>query len=61
VDELYDLENDPWELVNRVEYPVYSSILKQLRGRMAKWMKESGDPLISHPWGKVQLLKGRKL
>ena len=44
-DELYDLEADPHELVNRVEDPSYSGLRDELRGRLIAWMIETDDPL----------------
>jgi arylsulfatase A-like enzyme len=44
-DELYDLEADPYELVNRVEDPAYAGLRAELRGRLRAWMIETDDPL----------------
>jgi arylsulfatase A-like enzyme len=44
-DELYDLEADPHELVNRVDDPEYSGRRDELRGRLKAWMIETDDPL----------------
>jgi arylsulfatase A-like enzyme len=44
-DELYDLETDPHELVNRVGDPDYAEFRDDLRGRLVAWMIDTGDPL----------------
>jgi arylsulfatase A-like enzyme len=44
-DELYDLEADPHELVNRVGDPDYAGLRDELRGRLGAWMIDTGDPL----------------
>jgi arylsulfatase A-like enzyme len=41
-DELYDLEADPNETVNRIDDPGCSEKLRELREDMAEWMKETG-------------------
>ena len=42
-DELYDLSSDPGEEKNRIEDPVLSSVLKDLRGRTARFLLETAD------------------
>jgi arylsulfatase A-like enzyme len=44
-DELYDLEADPAELVNRDGDPAYTGLRAELRGRLRTWMIETDDPL----------------
>lgn len=44
-DELYDLEADPHELLNRIEEPGYSGLRGELRGRLLRWMIDTDDPL----------------
>lgn len=44
-DELYDLGQDPHELVNQIDSPAYAEIAEQGRQRLLKWMEDSGDPL----------------
>jgi arylsulfatase A-like enzyme len=36
-DELYDLENDPWELRNVVEEPAHAVVLAEMQLRLADW------------------------
>jgi arylsulfatase A-like enzyme len=44
-DELYDLEVDPHELVNRDGDPAYGALRTELRSRLGAWMIETHDPL----------------
>ncbi|MBA3778472.1 MAG: sulfatase-like hydrolase/transferase [Chloroflexi bacterium] len=44
-DELYDLEADPHELVNRVADPSYAAMRQDLRSRLRDWMIATDDPL----------------
>ncbi|MDQ3812357.1 MAG: sulfatase atsG, partial [Armatimonadota bacterium] len=41
--ELYDLQNDPFELKNLAEQPDQKSNLTRLRAALDAWMKEQGD------------------
>ena len=43
-DELYDLNNDPGEMVNLIDDEEYDSVGDELRARLLKWMKETKDP-----------------
>lgn len=42
-DELYDLEQDPRELDNRIDDPGYASILNRLKDRINTWYMETCD------------------
>jgi len=42
-EELYDIAADPWQLKNLAGDPRHADRLKQMRGRLAEWMKEQGD------------------
>ncbi len=42
-EELYDLETDPHELANLADDPAHRSTLKDMRSRLARWEKETGD------------------
>lgn len=42
-EELYDIENDPYEIHNLAASPEHQQILKQLRGQVAEWIKRSND------------------
>ena len=42
-EELYDLENDPYELHNLAGDPRYQDVLRELRGALERWMEETND------------------
>lgn len=42
-EELYDLQNDPWEQHNLASLPANAETLKKYRGLLEDWMKEQGD------------------
>ncbi len=42
-DELYDLANDPWELVNVADEPQHRDVLAELRLRLADWSISTED------------------
>ncbi len=42
-EELYDLQNDPFELNNLAENSEYASVKKTLNKKLEKWMKQQGD------------------
>lgn len=43
VEELYDLETDPWEVRNLAADPQYAEVLERLRGALFRWMIDSRD------------------
>ncbi len=45
-EELYDLENDPNEQRNLAEAPAFKEELERLRNRLARHMRETGDPFL---------------
>ena len=45
MDELYDLEADPHERVNRIDDSAFGSQLADLRSRLLAWMVKTNDPL----------------
>jgi arylsulfatase A-like enzyme len=59
VDELYDLEADPGEIVNRAGDGACADELARLRARLVAWMQQTRDPLLN-TWTRGQLLHGRK-
>ncbi|SEB65208.1 Arylsulfatase A [Paramicrobacterium humi] len=43
--ELYDLQNDPGERVNRIDDPAWAAELSSLRARLDDWFQRHADPL----------------
>tara|TARA_A200000113_G_C8865977_1_gene354816 strand:- start:1639 stop:3117 length:1479 start_codon:yes stop_codon:yes gene_type:complete len=42
-EELYDLENDPYEKNNLADHPEYFEVKKGLEAKLYSWMKQQGD------------------
>ena len=61
VDELYDLRNDPDELVNRIHDPLCADVVAELRRRLFYELKAIDDGFVKNPWMQRQLLNNRKL
>ena len=57
-EELYDLKKDPWQLENVADKPEYAKAKKDMRARLDKWMKETGDRRATNPkddrWDKYE-------
>jgi N-sulfoglucosamine sulfohydrolase len=49
VEELYDLEADPHELVNLAHDPGHAEALAEMRRALSGWAKETGDVLPARP------------
>ncbi len=47
--ELYDLEQDCWELNNLAGQPEYTQLELELRRRLVAWMQATDDPLLQGP------------
>ena len=47
--ELYDLRSDPHECTNLAGRTEYAGIEAELDAKLAKWMRETGDPLLDGP------------
>ena len=41
--QLFDLENDPWEMSNLADNPEYAAKLRGLKESIGAWMKQQGD------------------
>src|SRR5262249_53794893 len=52
LDELYDLDNDPGELVNLYNNPKYQKVRDEPRARLTAWQRSIDDPLLRDPRGK---------
>jgi arylsulfatase A-like enzyme len=61
VDELYDLANDPNELINLIHKPECRERVAELRKKLYEVLVRDGDDLANRHWMKSQLLAGRKL
>lgn len=59
MDELYDLGQDPGELVNLVDDPACADEVARVRRRLVAWMEQTQDRLLNS-WIRAQLLEGRK-
>jgi arylsulfatase A-like enzyme len=55
---LYDLEKDPYEMHNLVEDPGSQGLLKEMEGRVAAWMRRTGDSW-KYDWHELVEDKGR--
>ncbi|WP_248926135.1 sulfatase-like hydrolase/transferase [Paenibacillus hamazuiensis] len=60
-DELYHLEDDPGELVNRIGDSSCRNVVAELRTRLYQTLLAEGDGLVQNEWMRDQLLRGRKL
>jgi hypothetical protein len=45
-EELFDLRKDPAQIVNVAESADYAATRKELRARVEKWMRDTGDPRV---------------
>lgn len=43
LEELYDTENDPWEINNLADDPTYAGVLQRMREAETNWMREVRD------------------
>ena len=46
LDEIYDLQDDPYEKRNRIDDPEMVKILSDFRTRLRRWMRKTKDPLL---------------
>ena len=49
VTELFDMDNDPYELVNLKDDPGHAAIKQQLYERLVQWIAETGDSWPAEP------------
>ncbi len=61
IDELYNLEDDPYELHNLIGQAEYMPIISNLREKLYKTLIDEGDGLVKSQWMKNQLLNNKKL
>ena len=61
VDELYDMEEDPYELHNLIYREEYRDVLRELRHSLYRELEKCSDRLLRGSAATVQLLNGNKL
>ncbi len=49
VEELYDLDEDPHELINLANDPTHAAALRELRQALSKWGRETDDVISDRP------------
>jgi arylsulfatase A-like enzyme len=54
LDELYDLQNDPHEMVNLIDEPEHSATVTEMRSRLHGWIDATADQ-FTWPWVKMNL------
>ncbi len=52
--ELYDLENDPYEIDNKVDDPDYQDVKNKLQAKLEKWVQETDNGTYPEDQEKVQ-------
>jgi len=55
MDELYDLQEDPWELTNLINHEEYGDILDDMKQRLKRWREKTDDNV------RFDMIRGRKL
>ncbi|WP_028552878.1 sulfatase-like hydrolase/transferase [Paenibacillus sp. UNC451MF] len=56
MDELYDLDQDPYELTNRIHDPACKELVAQYRVWLYERLEAEGDGLVQNEWMRNQLL-----
>ena len=59
VDELYDLESDPWELENLAVAQDYAPAVAEYRRRLHEQFDALDDPMVQGLWMRYSLTRGR--
>ena len=59
VDELYDLQADPWEMKNLAGKPQHAERLKRMRQKLYDWMLETRDLSLLHENDMIERTAGR--
>jgi hypothetical protein len=59
VDELYDLQNDPWEMDNLADKPQHAGRLERMRRKLHDWMLETRDLSLLHENDMIERADGR--
>ncbi len=45
--QLFDLRDDPWEMVNLADDPEHAAIRDRLEAGLRDWQREVGDPMVA--------------
>lgn len=51
-DEFYDLEKDPYEMVNEINNDFYDKVKKDMHKKLLDWQNETRDPYRGYYWAK---------
>jgi len=57
MDELYDLQEDPDEIHNRIDDPDYAQVEQEMRDALWELMMQYDDPYAEHRCGAARYLK----
>lgn len=49
-DEFYDLINDPFEMKNEINNPIYDTIKREMHQKLLDWQNETRDPYRGYYW-----------
>jgi uncharacterized sulfatase len=49
-DELYDLQTDPWECINRINDSALAAVRDRLHDALLDWMNRTRDPFRGYAW-----------
>jgi arylsulfatase A-like enzyme len=48
IDELYDLDSDPFELHNLANQIAFKHVLRRMKDRLVDWMSQTNDSIVDH-------------